>query len=153
MKIYGFTDKADSIKDTLCSDVSVSAYDKTRDVRSQFDSGRTMVFQGMWDTGANCSVITQKVVDALSLEPVNFVVVGHAHGFADTEEYLVNFGLPNGIGISQLRVIRGVFDDFDILIGMDIINRGDFAVSNYNGKTTFGFRIPSIADVDMRLEV
>ena len=110
-----------------------------------------MAFRGIWDTGANCSAITQKVVDALSLEPVNFVVVGHAHGFADTGEYLVNFSLPNMIGISQLRVIRGMFDDCDILIGMDIINRGDFAVSNYNGKTTFSFRIPSVADVDLCL--
>jgi len=148
MKIYGFTKKADSIQDTLYSDVGVSAYDGKKDVPAQFVSGRTMAFRGIWDTGANCSAITQKIVDALSLEPVNFVVVGHAHGFAETEEYLVNFGLPNGIGITQLRVIRGVFDDFDILIGMDIINRGDFAVSNYNGKTAFSFRIPSVADVD-----
>ena len=28
----------------------------------------------------------------------------------------------------------------DVLIGMDIIGLGDFAVSNYRGKTTFTFR-------------
>ena len=151
MKIYSFTDKADSIQDTLYSDVGVSAYDKTKDNRAQFEPGRTKTFRGVWDTGANCSVITQKIIDALSLEPVNFTVIGHAHGFADTEEYMVNFALPNGIGVFRLRVVRGVMDDFDILIGMDIINRGDFAVSNFNGKTTFNFRIPSIADTDLRV--
>ena len=30
-----------------------------------------------------------------------------------------------------------------MLIGMDIITKGDFAVSNYNGKTMFTFRMPS----------
>ena len=34
------------------------------------------------------------------------------------------------------------------LIGMDIINRGDFAVSNRDGATTFSFRIPSIESFD-----
>ena len=36
-----------------------------------------------------------------------------------------------------------IFDVFDIIIGMDIISKGDFAVSNLNGKTSFSFRIPS----------
>ena len=31
---------------------------------------------------------------------------------------------------------------------MDIITRGDFAVTNRGGKTTFSFRIPSQADID-----
>ena len=36
----------------------------------------------------------------------------------------------------------------DVVIGMDIITRGDFAVTNLDGKTTFSFRIPSLADID-----
>ena len=31
----------------------------------------------------------------------------------------------------------------DEIVGMDIINRGDFAVSNFKGQTVFSFRIPS----------
>ena len=38
----------------------------------------------------------------------------------------------------------------DVLIGMDIISKGDFAVSNYNGKTQFSFRLPSQEDVDYK---
>ena len=41
----------------------------------------------------------------------------------------------------------------DVLIGMDIINRGDFAVSNRNGKTMFSFRIPSMSDFDFQSEL
>ena len=38
----------------------------------------------------------------------------------------------------------------DILIGMDIISKGDFAISNYDGKTQFSFRLPSQQDVDYK---
>lgn len=31
---------------------------------------------------------------------------------------------------------------------MDVITKGDFAISNYDGKTVFTFRIPSIAVTD-----
>ena len=34
-------------------------------------------------------------------------------------------------------------DVFDIIIGIDIISKGDLAVSYLNGKTSFSFRIPS----------
>ena len=34
------------------------------------------------------------------------------------------------------------------LLGMNIISTGDFAVSNYRGRTKFTFRSPSIAHVD-----
>jgi len=42
---------------------------------------------------------------------------------------------------------------FDILIGMDIINKGDFAISNRNGKTMFSFRYPSMTDFDFQSEL
>lgn len=38
----------------------------------------------------------------------------------------------------------------DILIGMDIIKLGDFAISNYKGQTQFSFRIPSQEHVDYK---
>ena len=44
--------------------------------------------------------------------------------------------------------MKGVLKDTDVLIGMDIINRGDFAVTNQNRKTKFSFRFPSIGDID-----
>lgn len=31
---------------------------------------------------------------------------------------------------------------------MDVIGLGDFAVSNYRGKTTFTFRVPSLEEID-----
>jgi hypothetical protein len=42
-------------------------------------------------------------------------------------------------------------EDFDVLVGMDIINQGDFAVPNFDRKTTFTFRVPSISETDFEI--
>ena len=36
----------------------------------------------------------------------------------------------------------------DVLVGMDIINTGDFAVTNLGGITKFSFRFPSLEHID-----
>lgn len=38
-------------------------------------------------------------------------------------------------------------DEYDAVIGMDIICKGDFAITNKNGHTTFAFRIPSQEEI------
>jgi len=39
-------------------------------------------------------------------------------------------------------------DEYDVVIGMDVICNGDLAITNKYGKTTFSFRIPSEAEID-----
>ena len=43
-------------------------------------------------------------------------------------------------------------DEFGVLIGMDVIGFGDFAITNVNGITKVSFRIPSIAEIDYVME-
>ena len=38
--------------------------------------------------------------------------------------------------------------DVDVLIGMDIISKGDFSITASQGKTKFSFQIPSTHDID-----
>lgn len=40
-----------------------------------------------------------------------------------------------------------------MLIGMDIISQGDFAISNFNETTVFTFRSPSKATIDFVKEI
>jgi preprotein translocase subunit SecA len=35
-----------------------------------------------------------------------------------------------------------------MLIGMDIITKGDFSISHFEGKTCFSFRVPSVQEMD-----
>lgn len=75
--------------------------------------------------------------------------VSTAGGLRDTPWYFANIMLPNGIGFSMLKVSRGeLHGGVDVLIGMDIITRGDFAISHANGSTVFSFRYPSLAEFD-----
>ena len=46
------------------------------------------------------------------------------------------------------RVVDDLGDDIDVLIGMDIIQHGDFSITNVNNKTTFSFRTPSMKEID-----
>jgi len=105
-------------------------------------------FKAIWDTGATGSVITQAVVDRCGLAPIGVTQVNGIHGSKQSEKYLVNIGLPNGVGFAGIQVTRGTMLGVDVLIGMDIITKGDFAITNKDGKTTFSFRIPSEKTID-----
>ena len=105
-------------------------------------------FDAVWDTGATNSVVTQEVIDQVGLVPTGVATVYTASGSHLTDTFLVTFGLPNMVAISEVRVSKGVVEGSDLLIGMDIIGKGDFAVTNFNGKTVFTFRMPSIERID-----
>ena len=38
-------------------------------------------------------------------------------------------------------------DEYDVVIGMDVICNGDLAITNKDDKTTFSFKIPSEQEI------
>lgn len=63
--------------------------------------------------------------------------------------YLVAIFLPNKVAFTSVRVTEAPLPTgTDVLIGMDMISQGDFAVTNFGGKTVFSFRIPSMQTID-----
>jgi len=106
-------------------------------------------FKAIWDTGATSCVITQAVVDKCKLAPTGMTRVYGVHGPEVTETYLVNIYLPNNVLFPNAHVIKAKeIRGADMLIGIDVINTGDFAVTNFNGRTKFSFRFPSLAHID-----
>ena len=75
-----------------------------------------------------------------------------AHGNRQVNTYLANLWLPNQVCIEGLFVVEARLDTFSCLIGMDVINLGDFAISNREQKTVFTFRMPSLQRFDFVLE-
>ena len=71
-------------------------------------------------------------------------------GVITSPVYLISVLLPNNVGFPSLRVTLGNFTGGDVLIGMDVMGQGDFCVTNFRGKTTFSFRIPSLEEIDLR---
>ncbi len=109
---------------------------------------RSAEFVAIWDTGATASVITQKVIDELGLATFGIATVNGVHGSNETTRHVVGITLPNGVSFAPVEVTCGVLGDFDVLIGMDIIATGSFAVTNLNGKTTMTFSHPSLKTID-----
>ena len=105
-------------------------------------------FTGLWDTGATNTVITKEVAERLGLAPISKTKVYHANGESIVNVYAINLFLPNQVGFQFIRVTEGNLNGTDLLIGMDIINKGDFAITNFGGKTKFSFRVPSSTEID-----
>jgi hypothetical protein len=142
-----FTTRYDVFSNQLVNEVNISpsVSEGGEDIRSFRDDGS---WKALWDTGATCSVITSSVVKKLNLFSYGKMLMHTPSGEAHANIYYVNVLLPNGMGVEKVRVLEGTLTSFDMLIGMDIISLGDFAVTNYNGKTVFSFRMPSVCEID-----
>lgn len=106
-------------------------------------------YTAIWDTGATHSVITKKVVMECKLWPSGMTMVSHAGGKSPANTYFVNIYLPNRVEVCGVRVTEGILiGNVNVLIGMDIISKGDFAVTNKDKITAFSFRMPSIQRID-----
>ncbi len=111
------------------------------------DESKQKDLKGIWDTGATHSSIHKKYAEELSLPVVGMCQVNTAGGTVNATQHLVHMILPNQQKLSIMVTATDLVNT-DMLIGMDIISQGDFAVSNYNGQTKLNFRMPSFADTD-----
>ena len=117
------------------------------------ENGNTIRTLAIWDTGATGSVVTKKLASDLGLVAVSKGFANTAGGVVETGNYYVKITL---IGSGSFTVKRRVTDcqrlsatdDVGMLIGMDIITLGDFAITNLNGQTVMSFRIPSMGRID-----
>lgn len=105
-------------------------------------------FKAIWDTGATNTVITENVAKKCNLKIIDMVMMSHGGGEELSPVYLVGIHLKDNLHIYSVRVTQGKISGADVLIGMDIITLGDFAITNTKKKTLFSFRIPSIAEID-----
>lgn len=139
-----FTITYDGRSNLLASDVAITAaFDPQQPPKQPLP-----VFKAIWDTGATNSAITSNVIDQCGLKATGMTVVDTAQGTTTTETFLVGIVLPNKVVFPEVRVSKGVLRGPDVLIGMDIIGAGDFAVTNKDGKTVFSFRMPSTECID-----
>lgn len=108
---------------------------------------------GIWDTGATASVITKLLAEKLGLIPIDQVRVKGVHGYKDgINVYAVKIVLNNQnvsfvLPVTECEQLTDD-DSCKFLIGMDVISRGDFAITNFEGQTIMTFRVPSIQRID-----
>jgi predicted aspartyl protease len=104
----------------------------------------------LWDTGATTTCISEKLVQKLGLAPDDIMDLKMADSSIHTSNvYSVQitmgkFTIPF-IRVCDLPMIN---TGHDVIIGMDVMNRGDLSITNYQGKTVLSFREPSLAKID-----
>lgn len=140
MTIYG-----QSILRQLTSVIQISA-PAVPGVSPAMRTGVTAI----WDTGATHSAISNRIVNDLGITAINMRDVRVADRVVRRLVYLVDFHLPlmskSVFGLDVTECDLG--QDADALIGMDVITRGDFVITNEGGKTTMSFRMPSLSRID-----
>jgi hypothetical protein len=112
--------------------------------------GVQMEVEALWDTGATMTCIKPSLWDRLKLrqseliEPITMSGIG---GDVEADGTLVSIWLAPNFVIELCPVYIADFPgDEELLIGMDIITMGEFALCNANGKTSCSFAIPPFPD-------
>ena len=135
---HAFTTSAQARMNRLVNEVTISY------------NGSKVTVPALWDTGATRSAISHEVRDSLNLIPTGKCRISTPNGSSDVDTYCVDATLPNNVNFSGIIVSDSEIgtQNIGMLVGMDIIGQGDFAVSNHNGKTVFSYRYPSSGVTD-----
>lgn len=141
--IRAFTYKFPGRANVLLSDVKVSAH------KELFPNAILRDYKAIWDTGATNTAISERVAKECNLIPISKGISNTANGQRTVNVYVIDLYLPNNVIIGGVRATEfTAVEGSDLLIGMDVIGMGDLAISNYQGKTCFSFRVPSMVCTD-----
>ena len=107
--------------------------------------------KSLWDTGATLTIIKPQLMDKLKLRMVragsSATIAGLGANMHKADYTVLSIQLRDNFEINWCPVYVLDFSvDVDIIIGMDIIGMGDFAVCNTNNETSFSFAVPSFPD-------
>jgi hypothetical protein len=157
MSTHAFTHKYDEIVRFITTPVRVGFIidPNQRTNCIDFSKLETREYVALWDTGANRTFISDKVIQECKFIPSGKVchVSGSRAQRVETELFSISLRLPNDVVFSPLQVARAEgFTKGDVLVGMDIISLVDFAITNQNSKTIFTFCCPPVHNLDFYAE-
>lgn len=106
--------------------------------------GSMMSVKALWDTGVTQSCISYEIVKMIEPKRISKSKIVSAEKAVIEETFSISVALSDEITFRDVAVkaMDLTEKDADMLIGMDIIARGDFEVRNLHGITQFAFRIP-----------
>ena len=118
------------------------------DLDKEEPSDQFFTQRAAWDTGAEITLISPRVVNSLNLKPITKATITGIGGNEEVEVFKIHIGLPNDYLYEDLTVYCSDIDDYDILIGMDLISLSDFFITDIEGNTRFCFQIPATGRID-----
>ena len=111
----------------------------------------------IWDTGATGSVISGTLASKMNLIPTGKARVSGVNGTAIVDTYELDIKILHNVGIRNLTVTEGNLGkngEIGFLIGMDIINLGDFCFTTTPEGKMFSFRIPGVPEpIDFKADI
>ena len=131
----------DGFVSAILTDVYVFADEETE--QGKIPSKRLFTHNAAWDTGAEVTIISPRVVETLNLQPFEHTSLMGIGGDEQVGVYKIHLGLPNGYLYKNLIVYSSDIDDYDVLIGMNLIAQSDFFLTCIDGKNRFAFDIPA----------
>ncbi len=142
-----FSKKFESLEDAIMTECCI--YPGV-DLSKEKPSKVINIKDAAWDTGATQTLISGAVIRYLNLTPIGKCRVDGFDGSKMVNEYLIHIGLPTGDAVLNIRALECDGAAYDVVIGMDIINKGDFCFTNKDGKSVFSFRIPSTEHIELK---
>lgn len=127
-----FTKKFKNVEDRILIDTTISF------LKNKMKSN-TLI-----DTGATISCISKDVVKTLKLQPIGVDRVSTPSGTAVLNKYLINISFKKNMIFKNIFVLESEIGNqgIDLLVGMDILNKNDIMISNYDNHTQFSLRYP-----------
>jgi predicted aspartyl protease len=109
----------------------------------EYDATKSYSAKALWDTGATICAITPQIAEKLGLGAVDIMTIVGANSTSRVDTTIVSITFPNGLRIQDCPVVICDIDPrVDMILGMDVITQGDFAISNGEAQTTFSFAVP-----------
>lgn len=120
-------------------------------------TGEWLKTKAIWDTGATSCVITNSAASKLNLPVISKATVHGVHGDKEVNVHYVNLKLNNeNIELTNFVTVCDELSPdgtIGVLIGMDLITKGDLCITNHSGQTVMTFRVPSIETVNFVREI
>lgn len=138
-----FTAKFNRVVDSVLIDCAISPFIEA----GKSDLSKTQSVKCLWDTGCGGNLISKSLVQKMGLIP--FRKRGHFFKglLIDKNSYLVYVHLPNGIAL-PVETMETDFLSEPFVIGMDIINKGNFSIENSTNKTVVRFEMSQEETMD-----
>jgi len=115
--------------------VNVSAFNQK--------TGAGLNLKALWDTGANCCVISETTAKKLKLPNIAEVQMKHANGIDIVNTHMLSLMLPNNMLFKDIRAMScKPVHNFDMIIGMNVKNKGDMTLVHKKKGIRFSFTYP-----------
>lgn len=140
--VHAFTFRLTGTPNQILIGIKIAAPSRPPDIAQAHE------FVALWDTGATATLISDSVTAKCGHASTGKRTIQGVNSTDVVDEYVVDVHL-GPVCFPTISVgERRISPDFDVLLGMDVIGQGDFAMTRQNGQTVVSFQTPHHQTID-----